>query len=237
MRKRCDLRKNPNWGVLILTERQFSRPFFYKLFIMSRSFIYKNLFITNKFNAQNPKWLQAHNIKHIVRCRKREIKRRIPGIRYLFLSARDVPSENLSHHFDQVNTFIEEAGDEHVLVHCYAGISRSSTLVIANLLHQKVGTLERCFLHVKMMRPVIKPNYGFMIQLHEYEKKLGQGDSVAFVVACTRIYLKDHIRPVRYIMQGIILIKAYEVAGNLYDAILLCAVDNFLVQRALTSCK
>ena len=52
-----------------------------------------------------------------------------------------------------------------VLVHCYAGVSRSATIVIAYLiLEHNLGCLEATAL-VKRQRPEVFPNAGFQRQL------------------------------------------------------------------------
>ena len=59
---------------------------------------------------------------------------------YKTLSVDDVPSTNLKQHFAACHRFIEaaiQAGGT-VLVHCWAGVSRSATIVISYLM-QKHG--------------------------------------------------------------------------------------------------
>jgi atypical dual specificity phosphatase len=59
-----------------------------------------------------------------------------------------------------------------VLVHCAAGISRSSTLVIAYLINCENMKLFDAFKHVRSKRGVIWPNTGFMKMLIEMEFKI-----------------------------------------------------------------
>jgi protein-tyrosine phosphatase len=50
----------------------------------------------------------------------------------------DMPSANLRSHFDACHSFINEAisGGGKVLIHCFAGVSRSSTITISYLMKQ-----------------------------------------------------------------------------------------------------
>jgi dual specificity phosphatase 12 len=48
-----------------------------------------------------------------------------------------------------------------VLVHCYAGVSRSATCVIAFLMQEKNMSFEEAFTFASKKRPVIFPNMGF----------------------------------------------------------------------------
>ena len=53
-----------------------------------------------------------------------------------------------------------------------AGISRSSTIIIAYLMRYDKFTLEDALLTVQKNRPAAKPNEGFMGKLVEFEKML-----------------------------------------------------------------
>jgi len=48
-----------------------------------------------------------------------------------------------------------------VLVHCFAGVSRSATCVIAYLMQEQDMTFEEAFSYASKRRPVIFPNMGF----------------------------------------------------------------------------
>ena len=59
-----------------------------------------------------------------------------------------------------------------VLVHCQAGISRSSTIVIAYLMKKKGISLETAFRETKKIRSIVEPNILFYSQLYEFESEL-----------------------------------------------------------------
>ena len=59
-----------------------------------------------------------------------------------------------------------------VLVHCYAGVSRSASVVIAYLMQEKDMLFQEAFQFASKRRPVIFPNMGFQRQLCEFEKLL-----------------------------------------------------------------
>ena len=58
-----------------------------------------------------------------------------------------------------------------VFVHCVAGVSRSSTIVIAYLMNKGM-TYKEAFEWVKKKHSIAFPNYGFQRQLQNYEKVL-----------------------------------------------------------------
>lgn len=74
--------------------------------------------------------------------------------------------------FDSTNQFIKENLEKsNVLVHCFQGISRSATVVIAYLMEKNNWKYEEAFEFVKKKRKIISPNSGFISQLINYEKK------------------------------------------------------------------
>ena len=88
--------------------------------------------------------------------------------------ALDSETYDLSKYFEDSFKFIDEAlKNGGVLVHCAAGISRSSAIVIAYLMKKKKWTVDEAYRFVKKRRSVICPNSGFVRQLRNYQKKLG----------------------------------------------------------------
>ena len=59
-----------------------------------------------------------------------------------------------------------------VLVHCYAGVSRSASVVIAYLMNQHGMSLKDAYQYVKNKRYFIKPNEGFRKQLVQFQREL-----------------------------------------------------------------
>jgi atypical dual specificity phosphatase len=65
----------------------------------------------------------------------------------------------------------DSVGENRVLVHCFAGMSRSATIVIAYLLVTTPMTVGEATEFVRSKRSVIRPNCGFIEQLKQYEKR------------------------------------------------------------------
>ncbi|EGC29808.1 hypothetical protein DICPUDRAFT_158575 [Dictyostelium purpureum] len=92
---------------------------------------------------------------------------------YSIDDARDTPNYDISQHFEQTNCFIEQGRRSGgVLVHCRAGISRSSTLILSYLMRYHQMTFKQASDFVQLKRPQILPNPGFRDQLLKYESKL-----------------------------------------------------------------
>ena len=88
----------------------------------------------------------------------------------------DAATEDLGKFFDETNSFIEnslkENSDAKFLIHCFAGISRSSTVLSAYLMHSQRLTREQAIELIREFRPQANPNKGFVEQLKYYEGKL-----------------------------------------------------------------
>lgn len=86
----------------------------------------------------------------------------------------DDPATRIDAYFDDVADLLETARrrGKGAVVHCVAGVSRSTTLVLAYLLKYTDMSLRVAFRHTKAIRPVVRPNMSFMAQLMEYEGRL-----------------------------------------------------------------
>ena len=86
-----------------------------------------------------------------------------PEIKQLKITIMDSPGANIKPHLDQAADFIKEAVDSNgkILVHCYAGISRSSSCVIAYLIREKELGYFNALYFCRQKRNIVCPNMGF----------------------------------------------------------------------------
>ncbi|VEL22925.1 unnamed protein product [Protopolystoma xenopodis] len=122
----------------------------------------------------------------------------------LHISVEDVESTNLGVHFDRVADRIaaEARRGGRALVHCMAGISRSTSLVLAYLVRHRGMSLAEAYQLVRSVRPCVQPNPSFWRQLVDYEERLRGGRSVRLVpsgpvhthspTACATPFLSGH---------------------------------------------
>lgn len=95
-------------------------------------------------------------------------------IKYKCLDIADMPGQNVARYFNETNRWIDTAirGGGKVLVHCFAGISRSPTFVIAFLMVHNQITFDSANQLVRKARYQIYPNPGFKQQLEYFGKML-----------------------------------------------------------------
>lgn len=96
---------------------------------------------------------------------------------YLVLPLFDDPDAELAPHVAAANAFIAaaRARGTAVLVHCYAGQSRSAALIIAHLMSSQGLGLTEAWAVTRAARPCAHPNSGFLRQLALYGKRLACG--------------------------------------------------------------
>lgn len=101
---------------------------------------------------------------------------------HLHVHVHDSPEADLASHFDRVVPWVkkqlERPEPPQILIYCQKGVSRSCTVTLVLLLHLKGWTLYEAWRHVKMRRPAVRPNPGFLRQLAAYERQMRGSCSV-----------------------------------------------------------
>jgi len=134
------------------------------------------LFISASGGAKNLQSLTDAGITHIVNaapvvpCFFKEKG----SFQYLHLDLYDTSEADISQHFEPVSDFISDAlaGGGAVLVHCYAGQSRSASLLAAHLMLKHNLPLGKALSQLQAARPSVCPNVGFLRHLKALEAKL-----------------------------------------------------------------
>ncbi|XP_035297941.1 protein phosphatase Slingshot homolog 3 isoform X2 [Cricetulus griseus] len=110
-------------------------------------------------------------VSHILNM-AREIDNFFPE-RFTYHNVRvwDEESAQLLPHWKETHRFIERARAQgtRVLVHCKMGVSRSAATVLAYAMKQYGWGLEQALIHVQELRPIVRPNPGFLRQLQTYQ--------------------------------------------------------------------
>jgi len=146
--------------------------------------ILDNLYLGNIEDINNIHFIKNNNIQLIINCASEVI---VPSsyddmnISIINLKLYDDPMQkiyfNLSEGYPSLNDISDKIDDflkqkKGVLVNCYAGISRSSTFIIAYLMNKYNMNLDDAYSFVINKRLIIKPNSGFLKILKSYEEYL-----------------------------------------------------------------
>ncbi|KAM9623113.1 dual specificity protein phosphatase 22-A-like isoform 1-T1 [Morphnus guianensis] len=137
--------------------------------------VVKGLYLGNIRDSEDRENLLKNGVTHILSIHN-SAKPVLEDMTYLCISASDSSSQNLLQHFKECIKFIHECrlGGGACLVHCLAGVSRSTTVLVAYLMTVTELGWESCLAATKAVRSYVSPNFGFQQQLQEYEVTLLQ---------------------------------------------------------------
>ncbi|XP_059061726.1 dual specificity protein phosphatase 19 [Achroia grisella] len=107
--------------------------------------------------------IDANNIKHVLSL---GINVSV-NVNHKYIDCLDLPETDIKKVLRQGIPFIKQAIDnkDNILIHCNAGVSRTSMMAIGYLMHCQNMEFEDAYKLVKEKRPVIQPNAGFKRQL------------------------------------------------------------------------
>jgi protein-tyrosine phosphatase len=138
------------------------------------------VWVGNLLAAQDIEELKNCGINHVVtalhKLRVGDLGKQLveAGIKVKHIDVHDSEEGNMYQFFEDACKFIDGAvKNGNVLIHCFVGISRSSTLCVAWLMKKKKKGWVEMLEYVKKRRPYCHPNDGFKVQLAKWERKLG----------------------------------------------------------------
>ena len=137
--------------------------------------ILENLYLGNIDDINNFDFIKNNNIQLIINCAIEINPPLYKNIEIINLNLCDDPLQKIYFNLlnsisDKINQFLQlNIG---VLINCFAGISRSSTIVIAYLMNKYNMNLDDAYSHVFNRRSIIQPNPGFLKILKLYENYL-----------------------------------------------------------------
>ncbi|KOC65958.1 Dual specificity protein phosphatase 12 [Habropoda laboriosa] len=137
--------------------------------------IIPGLFLGNLTAATDIEWLREAKINYILTVDScplpRKIQELLPNLTIKYIQVTDMPREDLLTHFEDSYEFIDHTlqVNDKILVHCYFGVSRSATIVIAYLMKKYGKSFIDTFEAVREKRRFVGPNAGFLAQLKLYE--------------------------------------------------------------------
>ncbi|CAK0864192.1 unnamed protein product [Prorocentrum cordatum] len=93
-------------------------------------------------------------------------------LEYYRVDVEDISREPIELYWPEATQFIHSwvSREQPVLVHCRAGVSRSSSVVMSYLMTYQGYSLHDAFFLVRSRRSCVSPNIGFMEKLCDYEE-------------------------------------------------------------------
>ncbi|CAG7878269.1 unnamed protein product [Brassica rapa] len=136
--------------------------------------IQQGLFIGSVAEANNKDLLKASNVTHVLTIAVALSPPYPDDFVYKVIEVVDRSETDLTVYFDECYSFIDQAIESGggVLVHCFMGISRSVTIVVAYLMRKHGIGFSKAMEIVKSRRPQALPNFGFVSQLQQFEKSI-----------------------------------------------------------------
>jgi len=132
------------------------------------------LYLGDYNNARDLRFLKRIHVDTIVNCAE-ELPNSFPNdFNYIRLDLYDAPDQSLGHVLEKISDQIIQLMRQNrvVFVHCAAGISRSSSIVIYTIMKLHRWNYERAFKFVKDLHRRTDPNPGFVEQLVRLNKGL-----------------------------------------------------------------
>ncbi|KAJ8042307.1 Dual specificity protein phosphatase 22 [Holothuria leucospilota] len=132
--------------------------------------ILPGIFLGSFRDCKDKDQMEKNHITHILAIHD-NAKPIIEGKTYLCITASDKHNENILQYFEECILFIHQCRQSggKVLIHCLAGISRSTTVTVAYLMTISDFNWYDCLRVVRHIRSVALPNFGFQKQLQEFE--------------------------------------------------------------------
>jgi atypical dual specificity phosphatase len=136
------------------------------------------IYLGGVHSIRNPFQLRQLGITHVLNTAKGlklDLNALLANnIKLCCLHAKDKKSYNIRMDFEKAFAFINEAAAQRgrILINCKRGASRSATILIAYLMCAFRLSFLDAFAYVFSLRPHIRPNEGFLLQLKLFEQEL-----------------------------------------------------------------
>ncbi|XP_064393396.1 dual specificity protein phosphatase 22-B-like [Halichondria panicea] len=131
------------------------------------------LYVGGMLGGNTKEKLKEHNMTHVLAIHDTAEPLHPDEFTYKCIKISDTSSSVLTPYFSECVNFIHEARLKggSVYVHCAAGISRSVTMTVMYLMTVSSLGFQDALMVVKHCREIANPNFGFRLQLKQYEEE------------------------------------------------------------------
>ena len=133
--------------------------------------ITENIYQGGYLCSENKEILQNLGITHIL-VASFGLRQHFPdNFKYLQINCHDNSEQDMSQFYDTVYEFIDGciSNEGKILIHCAAGISRSSTCTCVYLMKKNKWSYDTTLEFIQKRRKWAQPNMGFTNQLKKFE--------------------------------------------------------------------
>lgn len=140
------------------------------------SVIIDNLILSSISEIRNNTEIYNNTKLHINASQELDKLLHLFGLVEIKLNWFDVPLQDINengilfHLIKMIDGYI--SCGKQVLINCFAGVSRSATIVIAYLMYKNKWSVQDAIYFVRSKRGCINPNYGFICQLYNLQHML-----------------------------------------------------------------
>ena len=137
--------------------------------------IIDNIYVGNYKFALDAELLIKEGITYILNCGNglKNFYENENIFKYLYIPLYDSESQKLDKYLDKTNAFIKEGSENgnKILIHCGAGVSRSSTICLMYMIIEKKYKFSDAYTLIKQKRKCVMPNMTFrkLLEQKSYE--------------------------------------------------------------------
>jgi protein-tyrosine phosphatase len=131
------------------------------------------IWLGNYGDACNEVFLSERKITHIINCAK-ELQASLLRPGYQINIVDDVADSKTKKYFLEAASVLDRwvQDDKKIMVHCFAGISRSTSVLITYFMVYKGWSFDLAYTHLKQRRFQINPHPDFIPILKEIEAQI-----------------------------------------------------------------
>lgn len=128
-----------------------------------------NLYLGNSYNAANYHQLKDLDIEIIINVTQEitNYYEYCEEFEYLKIDVLDNNNNSLKNHYEQIYDYIMEHQDTNILIHCFAGKSRSASAVLYYFIKKYDLTIDEALERLTELRDFININTTFMDEIRE----------------------------------------------------------------------
>ena len=151
------IRMNPEPNVFIRLSNFFTEP----------TKIIDEIYLGSAFNACNSNQLSSRNIKIIanISTELSNYYENYEGFEYFNIKVNDINEDSIKEYLDSFLEFMDMHKGKPILVHCFAGSSRSATCILYYLIKRKDFLYDEALELLTKLRPCVNINITFLNEI------------------------------------------------------------------------